>query len=356
MTFEQTTPFPHPSEDSKAPAPKELTPEQQSKYDKILAHFKELKELPTDPKSSDMQPLSDREKAWLSRECFLRYLRATKWNTEHSIKRLESTLVWRRHFGVEKLTGEQCSHEHETGKEVILGWDKDARPCMYLQPGKQNTKASHAQVEALVFMLERVIDFMIPNQDQLALLIDFKPYKVPKAENLSKLPSLGTGREVLNILQDHYPERLGRALLTNMPRLAKLFLKMIHPFIDPLTREKLVFSEPFPNYVPVNQLQSDFGGNVDFEYQHKIYWPALCKMYEARHEYYLSRWRALGAEIGMSESELRAGFDDSIPQEEWATAIPNGIPNGTPVEKGVLADDRSDFEYVDASDSDLTAK
>lgn len=305
-------PFTHPGPESRIPPASELDESQQSKYDEVLEYFQNLEDIPIKHHSHEKSPLTTNEKAWLTRECFLRYLRATKWKVADCKKRIEGTLVWRRTFGVDpddekSLPGDLVSPENETGKEVILGYDNDSRPCLYLKPGRQNTKASHRQVQHLVYMLERVIDFMPSGQDQLALLIDFKPTKVGKQ---SKLPSVSTGREVLSILQDHYPERLGKALLTNIPWLGWTFLKIIHPFIDPLTREKLVFQEPFPDYVPKEQLDKDFGGDVDFDYVHEDYWPVMCKIAEKNRKNYMENFERLGGTIGLSEVELRKPAKD----------------------------------------------
>lgn len=76
------------------------------------------------------------------------------------------TLAWRREFGIshlgeehgDKITADLVAVENESGKQVILGYENDARPILYLKPGRQNTKTSHRQVQHLVFMLERVID------------------------------------------------------------------------------------------------------------------------------------------------------------------------------------------------------
>lgn len=320
-------PFEQPSPQAHAPTPKTLDTSQQEKYDEVLRYFQEeVKDLPVNSKSTERSPLDESEKAWLTKECFLRYLRATKWKVNDCKKRLEGTLVWRRTFGVATLTEDIVAPENETGKQVILGYDNDTRPCLYLKPGRQNTKASHRQVQHLVYMLERVIDFMPSGQDQLALLIDFKPTKIGKQ---SKLPSISTGREVLNILQDHYPERLGKALLTNIPLLGWTFLKIIHPFIDPLTREKLVYQEPFPNYVPSEQLDADFGGKIDFEYDHQKYWPVMVKIAEEKRKRYMERWRAQGGTIGLSEADLRdqrdspESVDNKTKQPQSASSTEN---------------------------------
>lgn len=298
--------FEKPSAEAELPVRPELSESQQQQYDTVLEYLVNLKDVPTTETCTERAAITDDDKMFLTKECILRYLRATKWKSEDAKKRLELTLGWRREFGVDpdsNLDENVTSVENETGKQVILGFDKESRPCLYLKPGRQNTKASHNQVKHLVYMLNRTIDFMPSGQDQLALLIDYKPTKIGLSG--SNLPSVSTGREVLHILQTHYPERLGKALMTNIPWLASAFLKIIYPFIDPLTREKLVYSEPFPNYVPKEQLDKDFGGEVDFEYDHAKYWPALAEMARSRRKIYKQNFLLLGSKVGLSESDLR---------------------------------------------------
>jgi hypothetical protein len=186
-----------------------LTAEQQSKYDALLETVKSWKEVPSTQGKGG--PITEDETMWLTRECLLRYLRATKWHTAEAAKRVLGTLTWRREYDIESLTPEHISPENETGKQIILGFDVAGRPCQYLNPGRQNTEPTPRQVQHLVFMVERVIDIMKPGQETLALLINFKSSK--SRSNTS--PPLSQGREVLNILQTHYPERLGKALIIN---------------------------------------------------------------------------------------------------------------------------------------------
>lgn len=203
------TPIVDPVESAVPESKAELTSEQKSKYESLLEIVKSWKEVPSTQGKEG--PLAESEIMWLTRECLLRYLRATKWVTADAAKRLLGTLIWRREYGIETLTGDYVSPENETGKQIIFGYDIAARPCLYLNPGRQNTEPSPRQVQHLVFMLERVISLTGPGQETLALLINFKTSK--SRSNTS--PGLGQGREVLNILQTHYPERLGRALIIN---------------------------------------------------------------------------------------------------------------------------------------------
>lgn len=188
----------------------ELTSEQQSKYDQVLQDVAQWTTVPTtSAKNAPSAPITDDERMFLTRECILRYLRATKWNVVDATTRLRATLTWRREYGVEEHTADYISIENETGKQVIIGYDINARPCLYLNPARQNTEHSDRQIQHLVFMLERVVDLMVPNQETLALLVNFKETR--SGQN----STIGQGRQTLHILQNHYPERLGRALVIN---------------------------------------------------------------------------------------------------------------------------------------------
>ncbi|RHZ55076.1 hypothetical protein CDV55_100404 [Aspergillus turcosus] len=309
-------PFPRPLETAKPAAPAQLTPDQQSKYEAVLRAVSEWSTVTTtSAKNAPTAPITDDERMFLTRECLLRYLRATKWNVAEAITRLQRTLTWRREYGLEKLTPDYISIENETGKQVILGYDIHARPCLYLLPSNQNTEKSDRQVEHLVFMLERVIDLMAPDQETLALIVNFNETK--SGQNAS----FGQARETLNILQNHYPERLGRALVINVPFVIWGFFKLITPFIDPMTREKLKFNEDLRQHVPSGHLMKSVGGDVEFRYDHSVYWPALNQLADKRRNEYRQRWIQGGKRIGEFEHYLKTGTSPSLSQSE----VPNGV-------------------------------
>ncbi|CAO2655336.1 Nn.00g104000.m01.CDS01 [Neocucurbitaria sp. VM-36] len=300
-------PFAEPAPGCKPAAPPALTADQQTKYDQLLADVRSWESLPTThAKNAESAPLSDDERMWFTRECLLRYLRATKWNLHHATTRLRSTLIWRREYGTDKFTAEYISEENETGKQVLLGFDNEGRPCLYLLPQNQNTKETPRRVEHLVYMLERTIDLHPPGQESLALLIDFRN------TGAGGTPSLGIAKQVLDILQNHYPERLGRALLTHLPWYVTAFLRLVNPFIDPITKSKIKHNEPLPNHVPSSQLMTVSGGEVDFKYDHSVYWPALEKLSTERRQQRKARWEKGGKLIGESEIYLWGGDEGSI--------------------------------------------
>jgi hypothetical protein len=305
------TPLAEPLETSKPVPRPALTAEQETKYATLLTKVSGWTEIPqTSAKGSETTPLTDSERMFLTRDCLLRYLRATNWNVALSETRLKNTLVWRREYGLEKHSKEYISIENATGKQVILGWDNHGRTCQYLRPSKQNTERSERQIQHLVFMLERAIDLMPPGQETLALLINFAETKSGQGATLSQ------GKQTLNILQNHYPERLGRALVTNLPFYIWGFFKLITPFIDPLTREKIKFNEDMGLHVPREQLLKESGGHVEFEYVHEEYWPALNDLCELKRAERQARWEKGGKRIGEYEAYLKGADEKSLAERE----------------------------------------
>jgi len=80
---------------------------------------------------------------------------------------------------------------------------------------------------------ERAKDLMPSGQESLVIVVDYK------STTLRTNPSISVARKVLHILQQHYVETLGRAIVVNLPMLLSFFYKGISPFLDPVTRDKV---------------------------------------------------------------------------------------------------------------------
>ncbi|KAK8849803.1 hypothetical protein IAR55_005139 [Kwoniella newhampshirensis] len=198
-----------------------------------------------------------------------RYMRAAKWKMEDAKKRIKGTLEWRREYKPELIEPGDVSIEAESGKIILNGFDLDGRPVLYMRPGRENTEVSPRQIRHLIYHLERALDFMPPGQEQVAIIVDYK-----SATSQSN-PSISTARKVLNILQNHYVERLGRGLVVNMPWWINAFFTGITPFLDPITRDKIRFNPKLTELCPASQLDAEFGGTNNFEFDHKTYWKTL---------------------------------------------------------------------------------
>ncbi|KAK0549446.1 Phosphatidylinositol transfer protein (PITP) [Tilletia horrida] len=305
------TPAPGCSPTEPPPQHVKLTPDQARKYEVMLQHFSD----PETPypvafgSTTEKRKLNEHEIfRLLTRESMLRYLRASKWDLATAKKRLTDTIIWRREYGVDNLDSDYVEPEAICGKETILGFDKRGRPLHYMTPHLNNTKESPRQMKFAVWILERAIDLMPPGVEQLALLINFQH----KSRNPT---SIANAKLMLYILQNHYVERLGIALCINVPWIFKTFYAAVQPFIDPVTREKVQFDEAIKQEVPLDQLNSDYGGNVDPTYEHEKYWPDLIKTCERRREKDLERFRTLcDGKIGASEWVIRGGDPSKAPE------------------------------------------
>ena len=308
------TPFLQPVSGCKPSPSAPLTSEQVTKYESLLATVKTWTNVPdTLAAKAARSPITDSERMWLTKDCLLRYLRASKWVLATATTRLLATLSWRREWGVERDTPEYISEENATGKQVITGFDNQSRPCLYLNPHKQNTKGEEKQMHHLVFMLERCIDLMPPGQETLALLVNFKESRKGQGASIAQ------GRLTIYILQNHYPERLGRAMVQEVPWYISFFFKAIRAFIDPMTREKLNFDAKLRDLIPPEQLLKFFDGDAEFEYEHDKYWPAFIALANARKAEMVKRWESAGKPIGASEAYLKGedlvsngGLDESM--------------------------------------------
>lgn len=192
-----------------------------------------------------------------------RYLRARNWNVKKATKMLKDTLKWRSEYKPEEIRWEDIAHEAETGKIYRTNYrDKHGRTVLVMRPSRQNSKSTKGQIKYLVYCMENAILNLPSNQEQMVWLIDFQGF------NLSHI-SLKVTKETAHVLQDHYPERLGVAILYNPPKFFEPFFSVVKPFLEPKTYNKVKFvhsddlnsKKIMEDLFDMDQLESAFGGN-----------------------------------------------------------------------------------------------
>ncbi|KAI0042536.1 CRAL/TRIO domain-containing protein [Auriscalpium vulgare] len=238
--------------------------------DEQTAKLQELRDYAATLRLPDSDPYAQWEARWLAKaDTVPRYLRAAKWKVDDAKKRIQGTIEWRREFKPELIPPEEVKIEAATGKIILTGFDVDGRPIIYMRPGRENTETSPRQLRHLVYVLERAKDLMPPGQESLMIIVDYK------STTLRTNPSISVARKVLTILQHHYVETLGRAIVVNLPLLLNFFYKGISPFLDPVTRDKMRFNPDLFELIPRAQLDADFGGEYEFQFDHEVYWQTL---------------------------------------------------------------------------------
>ncbi|KAK8716741.1 hypothetical protein V6N13_044043 [Hibiscus sabdariffa] len=217
-------------------------------------------------------PLSGRSLKYCTDACLRRYLEARNWNVDKAKKMLEETLKWRSTYKPEEIRWHEVAHEGETGKVSRANFhDIQGRTVLIMRPGMQNTTSAEDNIRHLVYLLENAIMNLAEGQEQMSWLIDFTGF------SLSTSIPIKTARDIIYILQGHYPERLAVAFLYNPPKIFEAFYKATRYFLDAKTVQKVKFVYPknkdsvelMKSYFDVENLSSEFGGTGTLKYDHE---------------------------------------------------------------------------------------
>jgi len=217
------------------------------------------------------------EEKWLTDMCLCRYLRARNWDIKKSTEMIKNSLEWRRSYQPHLITAEDVKIElNNTGKMYRNGFDKHGRPIIYMKPGKDNTGVPEKEVKVkyLVYLMEKASRAADESKgiDKFVWLVDYKDFNQLTGIVLTKV-----AKEILDILQDHYPERLGLAFIINAPWTFHLMWKMLQPFLTDSTKSKVRMIsghkfEEIQEAVDLDQLETAYGGNNTFTYDFDKYW------------------------------------------------------------------------------------
>ncbi|XP_057794592.1 uncharacterized protein LOC131010906 [Salvia miltiorrhiza] len=209
-------------------------------------------------------PVSGKLAIYCSDACIARYLRARSWSVKKAVKMLKATLKWRLEYMPEEIRWGDVAAEAETGKIYRSSYkDKQGRPVLVMRPRCQNTKSIKGQIKYLVYCMENAILKLSEEeeQEQMVWLIDFHGFSLSNV-------SIKVTKETAHVLQDHYPERLGVAILYDPPKIFEPFWKMAKPFLEPKTANKVKFvysddpntSKIMDELFDMEKVESAFGG------------------------------------------------------------------------------------------------
>ncbi|KAI8582450.1 hypothetical protein K450DRAFT_227232 [Umbelopsis ramanniana AG] len=231
----------------------------------------------------DSDPYHQKETAFLTDKTYQRYLRARKFDVEAAKKQLEGTLKWRRSYRPDEIDPEAIKVEQSCGKMYFNGFDKHGRPLCYMKPRYENSKDADRQIKNIVFSLELAAALVPDDVHTMDIIVDFRD------AGSGDTPGVGMAKQFIDILGNHYPERLGVAFLVHTPWFFWTTFKLVSPFIDPVTRAKVKFvdlKEPkdgqkanknpdwvqLTDFVDKEQLESDFGGDIAWKWNFEEYW------------------------------------------------------------------------------------
>ncbi|KAK7396094.1 hypothetical protein VNO78_16852 [Psophocarpus tetragonolobus] len=218
-------------------------------------------------------PIADTFSNVCSDASILRYLKARNYNTKKAAKMLKVSIKWRMEFKPEKIQWDDVAQEARNGRLYKADYlDKQGRIVFVIRPGIQSTNLPAAQIKYLIYSLENAIWNQNSNQEQMVWLIDFQGWSTASL-------SLKIARDTAQILQAHYPERLGLAMFYNPPKVFESFWTMVKPFLESKTYKKVIFVYPdnsrsrmvMEEYLHMDKVESYFGGKNTAGFNYEAY-------------------------------------------------------------------------------------
>jgi len=203
-----------------------------------------------------------------------RFIRACEGNEEEAKKRYEATLAWRKEYGMDTtLTEAHPNFElikanyphffHLTGH--------DGESVFYDQPPRtdlQKLKDGGVDTESLLHHYVMVTEFQwqFIDRDDLSrsiTVIDLKGMRMTDFAGECK----AYVQKCSEVTNQNYPERAGYIYVINVPRWFNMVWKIVKPWVDPATLEKITVVrgehevlDALLERIPIENIPEEYGG------------------------------------------------------------------------------------------------
>ncbi|WOL03761.1 random slug protein 5-like [Canna indica] len=166
-----------------------------------------------------------------------RFLRARNQDVEKASAMFLKYLNWRRTAVPNGYISEaDIKDELAQKKACVQGFDKAGHPIGIIFPARHfyAKRDMDAFKSLCIYVLDKACARIPSGQEKFIGIVDLQGWGYSNCD----IWAYAAG---LDIMQNCYPERLGKAFVINVPYLFMKAWKMIYPFIDENTRKKIVF-------------------------------------------------------------------------------------------------------------------
>jgi len=210
----------------------------------------------------------------------LRFLRARQFDVDKSEKKLRATLEFRKRWGADTILEDYqppqlCIDYFPYG--IYAGKDHEGRAVVNLNAGTFDLRGllkclpRNELIKNKIYVmerLERVIQGIVKETgnhklETATVIIDCSGLST---YNLAK-NSINLFNEFMTIEEAHYPEIVNVAYIIRQPKLFNVAYALVKNFVDPNTREKLVFcgsnwKTQMQEQIPLETLPELYGGKA----------------------------------------------------------------------------------------------
>lgn len=214
----------------------------------------------------------------------LRFLRARKFDINASVEMFVETERWREEYGANTIIEDYENNKEAEDKERIKlakmypqyyhHVDKDGRPLYFEELGGINLKKMYKittekqMLRNLVKEYELFARYRVPACSRRAgylietscTVLDLKGISLSNAYHV-----LSYIKDVADISQNYYPERMGKFYIIHSPFGFSTMFKMVKPFLDPVTVSKIFilgssYKKELLKQIPIENLPVKYGG------------------------------------------------------------------------------------------------
>ncbi|XP_075656893.1 uncharacterized protein LOC142627004 [Castanea sativa] len=166
-----------------------------------------------------------------------RFLRARDLDIEKASNLFLKYLSWRRAFVPNgSIAVSEISNEITHHKLFMQGLDKKGRPIVVCFGGRHKQNNLEEFKRYVVYGLDKICSRMPRGEEKFLCIGDLVGWGYSNSDIRGYLAAL-------SILQDCFPERLGKLIIVNVPYIFMTAWKMVYPFIDSKTKKKIIFVE-----------------------------------------------------------------------------------------------------------------
>jgi len=180
-----------------------------------------------------------------------RFLRAEKGNYEKALKRIQSSLEFRKQSNVNELR--MVFHKGDSNKSsrdeiisemnnqpmIIRGFDRENHAILLKYRRSSPNADKQSMISAHLYIFEKAIacteHISCGQSEKIVLCLNYDNY------SRANTPPISLAKELIGVFERNYPEQLAYLVFVDAPFLARTLWKIIKTFIDPETVTKIKF-------------------------------------------------------------------------------------------------------------------
>eukprot|EP00339_Tiarina_fusa_P022677 CAMPEP_0117072790 /NCGR_PEP_ID=MMETSP0472-20121206/51246_1 /TAXON_ID=693140 ORGANISM="Tiarina fusus, Strain LIS" /NCGR_SAMPLE_ID=MMETSP0472 /ASSEMBLY_ACC=CAM_ASM_000603 /LENGTH=353 /DNA_ID=CAMNT_0004797063 /DNA_START=21 /DNA_END=1079 /DNA_ORIENTATION=+ len=192
-----------------------------------------------------------------------RFLHHCSFDVDKALKLLESDFNWRQQMDIQNLNVSNVQNQLRTGKFVLPGTlDKEGRPIIIFNAVKHDPTVDFLETLKLaVYGFELAIQSMPEGVDELLIIENLSGFSKENADNRMV-------KYLLEVVQNHYPGRVGKFVAVNAPWYYRLLFKVVKPWLSSELLSKVnIYSdtEKLTDFVDRGNITKELGGNFQLD-------------------------------------------------------------------------------------------